>query len=131
MYKIVKDGEVYYSYNKAKKGHKADSSPKRNLKKGQIEVAGIHSHSAWDEKLVDKESGIDMNENFSGQDIGNSSVNNIPEYLVTPEGTLKYYDQNISDQSPLPYNEQPPLYTDLPSDPNDPKNRKKRQQYNG
>jgi len=118
IYRIRKDGQYYYTYNKPRIG-KIDEVVVRDrmffkmFSKKEM-TAGIHSHGAWKKDKVTKE-GIDGNNSFSPGDYVGTILNKRPLYLVSPDGCLRYYKEGIQ-------NEEVPIYKGFPSDPKDPSN---------
>jgi hypothetical protein len=117
IYSKVIDGKTYYAYNKPIQGgaHGIDeeaAKASRIIPAGTKESAFIHTHGNDD---YGPGNNYD-DQNFSGQkrdgkgDIGYAQKNNLDAYLVTPEGSLKYYDVGSDTEKTL--------RTDMPSDPN-------------
>ena len=67
-------------------------------------VATAHAHAAYDPEY--------QNDYFSPDDTGNAAKRGVPNYVVTPLGTLRRYTPSTGEDSLL--------YTSMPSDPNHP-----------
>lgn len=115
IFKVEKGGEIYYTYNRAKKGAQDGSNP-RPAPKGTTTVADIHAHAAYDPALdgTTTPSKNDYNNIFSGDDIVSNDADRIDGYLTTPDGSLLYNDY-LSPKPPIVLN------TTQQSDPNDPR----------
>jgi len=126
IYKVVKDGDILYTYNKPHVGKKATGrnaqvSDKFKLKNGQEEVARIHSHAAYSSDPEHVNEYLSPIDEIHAEDRGN------PEYVATPQGGLVKYDPNVdktyrdeNKQLVFPKDYIKPMFTDLPSDRNDP-----------
>ncbi len=121
IFKVEKDGEIYYTYNRARKGSMDGSTP-RGAPRGTTAVADVHSHGAYSTAYDNtdgknpSEPKVDFNNVFSGDDIVSNSKDNIDGYVVTPNGSV-LFNNNKSTQSS---NGVTTINTRMQSDPNDP-----------
>ncbi|WP_294206174.1 DUF4329 domain-containing protein [uncultured Chryseobacterium sp.] len=110
IYVQVIDGKKYYAYNKPEKGesHGVPQGVSGKAPKGSTPAAWIHTHGNDDYGSA----GNYNDQNFSGEDgdKGYSRSLGLDAFLVTPEGSLKYYDLSSGTEKTL--------RTDMPSDPN-------------
>jgi RHS repeat-associated protein len=110
IYVVQKNGKTYYTYTNPNIGSTKDVNPSLEPS-GTKKVADVHSHAAYDKK-IDTQNG-NGNDVFSSYDKWMNYDKNIDGYLVTPEGNLKKYDVRTTNETTL--------YSDMPSDPDDPK----------
>ena len=110
IYVRVVDGKKYYAYNKPEKGeaHGVPQGVSSKAPKGSTPAAWIHTHGNDDYGSA----GNYNDQNFSGDDgdKGYSKALGLDGFLVTPDGSLKYYDLSSDTEKTL--------RTDMPSDPN-------------
>jgi RHS repeat-associated protein len=112
IFVIEKNGKIYYTYNKARKGTK-DSGGKRFYPKAK---GYIHTHGAYDPKIGDQDVNKDGNENESIDDIMVGVKNEFDVFItVTPSARIKLYDLLEAFK-----NRDIKSDDDVPSDPNDP-----------
>ena len=124
IYKVEKDGKVFYTYTKAKMGDKKGTNTSKNPEGTEV-VADIHSHAAYDKELDNtdghnpKAQKTDANNEFSVDDEESNHTDKIDGYLTTPNGSLLFnkYVENIFEYMNTPKRV---VNTDQPSDPNDP-----------
>lgn len=98
------DGKLYYAYKDPVGGGKAKVKVTVDSPEGTIVVAAVHTHGKYLEAFTNNE--------FSKKDIEGYERVNFDGFVITPDGSLKYYDTSS--------NLIKPLRTDMPSDPNDP-----------
>lgn len=110
IYSIQVDGKRYFAYNKPEKGeaHGVPQGVSGKDPKGASPVAWIHAHGNDDYGSA----GNYNDQNFSGEDgdKGYSKALGLDAFLVTPDGSLKYYDLSSDTEKTL--------RTNMPSDPN-------------
>lgn len=104
IYRVVKNGKTFYSYNEANTGGNASVSPNALIPAGTEATADIHSHGKYEERYLNNE--------FSRADKNDNNKSGLMGYLTTPNGSLKEYDPKTKSESVVS--------TDLPSDPKDP-----------
>lgn len=110
IYARVVDGKKYYAYNKPERGeaHGVPQGVSGKAPKGSTSAAWIHTHGN-----DDYGTGNNYNDqNFSGKDgdKGYSRALKLDAFLVTPDGSLKYYDLSSDIEKTV--------RADMPSDPN-------------
>jgi RHS repeat-associated protein len=110
IYSLYKDGKKYYAYNQPEVGgaHGVPQGVSGKAPRGSKPVAWIHTHGNDDYGSAGNYD--DQNFSGSGGDKGYSQALKLDGFLVTPDGSLKYYD--------LSSNTDKTLRTDMPSDPN-------------
>lgn len=110
IYVRVVDDKKYYAYNTPEKGeaHGVPQGVSGKAPKGSTPTAWIHTHGNDDYGNA----GNYNDQNFFGEDgdKGYSRALGLDAFLVTPEGSLKYYDLSSGTEKTL--------RTDMPSDPN-------------
>jgi len=110
IYLVQVEGKRYFAYNKPEKGeaHGVPQGVSGKAPKGASPVAWIHAHGNDDYGSA----GNYNDQNFSGEDgdKGYSRALGLDAFLVTPDGSLKYYDLSSDTERTL--------RTDMPSDPN-------------
>ena len=111
IYKITTAKEVYYTYSAPNKGEAASSTNSNRGLLGMAEgdelVGHAHTHAQYDANFD--------NENFSGTDKTNAKSSGVPNYVATPQGTLKKLEIDAQGNNNIST-----IATDIPSDPNDP-----------
>lgn len=110
IYSIKVDGKKYYAYNNPVEGEAHGIPQGISMKgpKGAVKSAWIHTHGN-----DDYGNGNNYNDqNFSDEDgdKGYSKVLGLDAFLVTPDGSLKYYDLSSGTEKTV--------RTNMPSDPN-------------
>jgi RHS repeat-associated protein len=103
IYKVEKDGKVYYTYSEAAIG-RGDHVKRSEAPNEEATQAIIHSHGEFLE-------GYNNNE-FSNKDKWNSYNLKVDSYVTTPNGSLKKYDPTTTRTTVID--------TNLPSDSKDP-----------
>ena len=126
-------GNNGFSYIEPIAGNKSNTRLKTTKRKGkeyvngrEIEATG-HTHGAYDEEMMmgnDVFSGITKDGKLlegdderkkvtdKSKDIGNSNAKRLPDYLVTPNGSLQHYDPSTGHVRLVS--------SDMPKDENDP-----------
>ena len=105
IYKVTEGAETYYSYVEPSIGGN-DGVHVSKASTIYDRVATAHTHGAYEAEYA---SG---NNNFSKADRDNAKDRGVPNYVATPEGTLKMYDPSNNKTSLIA--------KDIPSDVNSP-----------
>lgn len=89
--------KTYYSYTEPFTNNLSGNAfldiSEAEVPNGAVVVAGIHTHGAfkWG-NIKNKNTAVQLNDNFSENDEKWALYNNIPLYLVNPAGALKIYN---------------------------------------
>jgi len=103
IYKVVEGGETYYSYLEPSTG--GNDGVRVSVSSPVYEtVATAHTHGAEEKGYI--------NNDFSPADKSNAKTRDVPNFVATPEGTLKMYDPSNNKTSLIA--------KDIPSDVNSP-----------
>ncbi|WP_449400989.1 DUF4329 domain-containing protein [Chryseobacterium wanjuense] len=109
IYFRVVEGKKYYAYNQPSRGSAhgvTDEEFNQSVPKGTVKSAFAHTHGNDDYGTGNNYD----DENFSDADKNHASKLGLDGFLVTPDGSLKYYDVSSDTERTL--------RTDMPSDPN-------------
>ncbi|SFT91551.1 RHS repeat-associated core domain-containing protein, partial [Chryseobacterium formosense] len=104
IYSRKVEGKLYYAYKNPVGGTQAKANVTVDSPEGTSVVAAVHTHGKYLEAFANNE--------FSKTDINGYERVNFDGFVITPDGSLKYYDVSS--------NSKKILRTDMPSDPNDP-----------
>jgi len=111
------DGKLYYAYKNPSGGAQDKASTTIDSPAGTSPVAAIHTHGKYLKGYTNNEFSRKSKTNPNNGDVEAYEGANLDGFVVTPNGSLKYYDVSS--------NSEKILRTNLPSDPNDPDRKNK------